>query len=821
MAQTNVQVFSGNVGIGMTGPPSKLNVASTLDPASATDSAAFDKYSVVITNTIAGDADDTEMGMAFANFGSTNFPNNVQTPGAAITHERVGGWSKGKLNFKTKGNTDFNGACTTRMTIDESGRVGIGTTNPGQKLSIYTGSTTVAGLSIDRYSTGNYRTDFYQADTGLAIHVGHASDTPTEKMRIHNNGNVGIGTTNPGLQLEIYTGNGANYAIRLKRYPTGAAYSDIGHISTPGTEGLAFKVSDGSSTTQEVMRVCGNGRVGIGTDAPSGLLEIQGSSSNRFRFDPLASSDTSIVDRTDLGATSFFKKMMMDMENRAWYFGVADNNGRFALAYDGGGGADPDVVFAVTTSGALYAGDVRGKAGIFSGAGSFTNSLTVTGSNDTIFLVKNTTSPAVLRTITAGGQVYFQSGTSETTNSKADFNFTSMNNGTNFMKIQGSTGRVGINKTAPTTQLHIKQGADDSTAHGIQIERSTSGAWHIYSGQYLDLVFSNNGGGYGYLQSATSVGQIDFTGQHRSFIDGMPFTKYNDFEGLIVSANKNKYYNIDKKLKTGLEAIQINESLPLVSISNVEKDKACFGVISGTEDPEARKYEQGMYVTVCDKQDGDTRAFINSVGEGAIWVVNTNGNLESGDYITTSNVMGYGQKQDDDILHNYTVAKITMDCDFNPVTQPVEILKQEMGKVNYWVQETHEDVSEEEYSNLTSKNRTTKIETYYSNENGEISAETYNTLEPHVQSTYTELTRTIYQKITKEESKTEQEGYELEVRQELVNVLDEHGQVQWGDHPTETEKAYKIRYLDADGNITDEANAVHIAAFVGCTYHCG
>ena len=53
------------------------------------------------------------------------------------------------------------------------------------------------------------------------------------------------------------------------------------------------------------------------------------------------------------------------------------------------------------------------------------------------------------------------------------------------------------------------------------------------------------------------------------------------------------------------------------------------------------------------------------------------------------------------------------------------------------------------------------------------------------------------------------------------NTLDEHGQIQWEDHPTETEKAYKIRYLDANGVITDEANAVHTAAFVGCTYHCG
>jgi len=27
--------------------------------------------------------------------------------------------------------------------------------------------------------------------------------------------------------------------------------------------------------------------------------------------------------------------------------------------------------------------------------------------------------------------------------------------------------------------------------------------------------------------------------------------------------------------------------------------------------------------------------------------------------------------------------------------------------------------------------------------------------------------------------------------------------------------------LDATGVQTDEANAVHTAAFVGCTYHCG
>ena len=40
--------------------------------------------------------------------------------------------------------------------------------------------------------------------------------------------------------------------------------------------------------------------------------------------------------------------------------------------------------------------------------------------------------------------------------------------------------------------------------------------------------------------------------------------------------------------------------------------------------------------------------------EIVIWVCNINGNLENGDYITSSIVTGYGELQDDDLLHNYT-----------------------------------------------------------------------------------------------------------------------------------------------------------------------
>ena len=58
------------------------------------------------------------------------------------------------------------------------------------------------------------------------------------------------------------------------------------------------------------------------------------------------------------------------------------------------------------------------------------------------------------------------------------------------------------------------------------------------------------------------------------------------------------------------------------------------------------------------------RLIVNSLGEGGIFVINSNSNIENGDYITSSDYLGYGIPQDDDILHNYTVAKATMNCTF-------------------------------------------------------------------------------------------------------------------------------------------------------------
>jgi hypothetical protein len=410
--------------------------------------------------------------------------------------------------------------------------------------------------------------------------------------------------------------------------------------------------------------------------------------------------------------------------------------------------------------------------------------------------------------------------------------------------LQPYKGFVGVGVTNPYTTFEAYNGGilqrhngdsspwgssiTSATNHGILLGQTGlaitgSGAkyWQMAMWSNMNLHISSRGYSTAYISGDQTGGALNFTGQHRTFIKDVSFTQAIDLEGLIVSADQNKYIKMSGGIEAGSNAITTNESLPIVSISTKVNDKKCFGVISTSEDPESREDAYGRYVSIIPKENGDTRVYINSVGEGALWVTNINGSLESGDYITTSNVAGYGQKQDGAGLMNYTVAKITMDCDFSPVTQPIQNIKTELQDVNYWCKMRYDPITEAEFSNCASEGRRTVTETVYTDENGEINTEQYNSLEPDVQSTYTELTRTIYESVERESFKTEKEGYEHEVRNEPVNVLDEHEQIQFEDDPTETEKAYKIRYLDADGKITDEANAVHTAAFVGCTYHCG
>jgi hypothetical protein len=164
------------------------------------------------------------------------------------------------------------------------------------------------------------------------------------------------------------------------------------------------------------------------------------------------------------------------------------------------------------------------------------------------------------------------------------------------------------------------------------------------------------------------LGHETFTGFHRCYTDDELYNEdavdifKNNYKGrIVISTGKIKtdssrdIPNTDEDGETKSEwysaidkdGIMIEDAIPIVQLSRVKKDKRAYGVGSPTR-----------------STNNINRLIVNSVGEGAICVCNTNGNIENGDYIQSSELLGFGEKQDDDILHNYSVAKSVMDCTF-------------------------------------------------------------------------------------------------------------------------------------------------------------
>ena len=179
----------------------------------------------------------------------------------------------------------FAGFADEAIYIDTNGNVGIGTTSPNYTLDV-NGNINFTGTL---YQNGN-------------PYGGGSSAWSTSGANIYyNNGNVGIGTENPGYKLHVvdanntysailsYSGDEGNIAGQYLGFGNGAgSYFPKAGIFVKAEGGywrndLYFAVNtsaDGSivSTSDSKMMIDGvSGNVGIGTNSPISKLQVDGS----------------------------------------------------------------------------------------------------------------------------------------------------------------------------------------------------------------------------------------------------------------------------------------------------------------------------------------------------------------------------------------------------------------------------------------------------------------------------------------------------------------------------------------------------------------
>jgi hypothetical protein len=449
---------NGNVGIGTTSPGGKLDVALT--------------YANLTASSFGLDLKVTELSGGWARshrIYNTNYPTGTSFFGM------LGGVSSVDYAYWTLDNpasVDTTGYNSTKgIFLLTTGNVGIGVTNPSQKLHV-AGSLRVTGAFYDSNNdagtsgqilkstaTGTDWVDISSLGvdgTGTTNYITKWSDsnTITNSLLFDDGTKVGIGTASPTTKLDIRSVSANQIGLQIvANSTTGQSFGARIYAGTNSSD-YAFTIFNASDSAN-LFHVRGDGNVGIGTTVPAQKLQVVGdlgfvggvssrmlsAYTNLTNGEDWANSPISIRERDLVGSTQLLDKYSPNLNfhwgNRASKSLWMDSNGILNWGeYDTNGIPAADGYFKT--------GDIN-----------FISTLKFNGVN----VIYNYSTDVyvnarVIRNDSASVQDGMYIGYNSTGAASAHIRFYA--NATNErMRIDANTGYVGIGTTNPAQKLHV------------------------------------------------------------------------------------------------------------------------------------------------------------------------------------------------------------------------------------------------------------------------------------------------------------------------------------------------------------------------------
>lgn len=242
----------------------------------------------------------------------------------------------GVLTYEDVTSVDSVGVITARdaIVISEDNAIHFRGTDADDNDAILRASADGGQLLINSRNDAiiNIDTNNDSTDAHFAVAHGAATGSSTELLRVQENGNIGIGTDDPGTSLEVFTDddtdisdntgtNNTNSILRLYNKngsdgtgvdnytgirfdvasgATSSAY--LNYVRTGDNQGaFLFKARNASSSYPELLRITSSGNFGIGTANPDGLLHVSGSNPNIYIETANANEQSDIIFQSHVG----------------------------------------------------------------------------------------------------------------------------------------------------------------------------------------------------------------------------------------------------------------------------------------------------------------------------------------------------------------------------------------------------------------------------------------------------------------------------------------------------------------------------------------